>query len=69
MIFFWLEPESFFKALIQFIKGLRDTVCARSSDKFYIVTYYMKWVTTSWTYSIFALLRQYNYDEKTCTFQ
>ena len=26
-----------------------DTVCPRSSDQFYIVTYYMKWVTTSWT--------------------
>ena len=27
------------------------TVCPRSSDPFYIVTYYVKWVTTSWTYS------------------
>ena len=25
------------------------TVCPRSSDPFYIVTYYIKWVTTSWT--------------------
>ena len=25
------------------------TVCPRSSDPFYIITYYMKWVTTSWT--------------------
>ena len=25
------------------------TVCPGSSDSFYIVTYYMKWVTTSWT--------------------
>ena len=23
-----------------------------SSDPFYVVTYYIKWVTTSWTYSI-----------------
>ena len=30
-----------------------DTVCPRSSDPFYIVTYYMKWVTISWTHSIF----------------
>ena len=28
------------------------TVCPRSSDLFYIVTYYIKQVTTSWTYSI-----------------
>ena len=27
------------------------TVCPRSSDPFTIVSYYMKWVTTSWTYS------------------
>ena len=29
------------------------TVWPRSSDSFYIVTYYIKWVTTSWTYSKF----------------
>ena len=27
------------------------TVCPGSSDAFYIVRYYIKWVTTSWTYS------------------
>ena len=26
------------------------TVCPGSSDPFYIVCYYIKWVTTSWTY-------------------
>ena len=25
------------------------TVCPRSSDPIYIVTYYIKWVTASWT--------------------
>ena len=25
------------------------TVCPRSSDPFYTVTYYIEWVTTSWT--------------------
>ena len=25
------------------------TVCPRSSDPFYVVTYYIKWVNTSWT--------------------
>ena len=27
------------------------TVCPGSNDPFYIVTSYMKWVTTFWTYS------------------
>ena len=27
-------------------------MCPGSSEPFHIVTYYMKWVTTSWTYSI-----------------
>ena len=28
------------------------TVCPGSSDPFYIVTYQIKWVTTSWTHSM-----------------
>ena len=28
------------------------TVCPGSSDPFYIVTYYINWVTTSWTHGI-----------------
>ena len=28
------------------------TVCPRSSCPFYMVTYYMKWVATSWTYGM-----------------
>ena len=31
---------------------LVNTVCPRSSDPFHIVSYIIKWVTTSWTYSI-----------------
>ena len=27
------------------------TVSPRSSDPFYVVSYYIKWVTTSWTHS------------------
>ena len=27
------------------------TICPRSSDPFYKVSYYIKWVTTSWTHS------------------
>ena len=26
------------------------TVCPGSSDPFFLVSYYIKWVTTSWTY-------------------
>ena len=29
------------------------TICLRSSDQVYIVIYYTKWVTTSWTHSIY----------------
>ena len=28
------------------------TICRRSSDPFYIINHYIKWVTTSWTHSI-----------------
>ena len=31
--------------------GLGTTVCPGSSDPFYIVSDYIKWVTTSWTHS------------------
>ena len=33
-----------------------NTVCLRSSDQFYIVSYCMKWVNTSWTYCINPIL-------------
>ena len=26
------------------------TVCPRNNDQFFVVTYYITWVTTSWTY-------------------
>ena len=31
-----------------------NTVCPRSSDPIYIVSYYIKWVTTSWTHSMYV---------------
>ena len=34
------------------------TVCPGSSDPFYIVSYYVKWATTSWTYSTLRIVRQ-----------
>ena len=38
------------------IVGVYSTVCPRSSDSFYIVTYYINWVPTSWTSSIVHLI-------------
>ena len=43
------------------------TVCPRSSDPFYTVTYYIKWVTTSWKDGNFSFLGEkmfalYDYD-------
>ena len=32
---------------------VKNAVCPRSSDPYYIVTYYIKWVTTSWTHSTY----------------
>ena len=32
-------------------ENVASTVCPRSSDPIYIVSYYIKWVTTSWTHS------------------
>jgi len=32
-------------------KPLVNTVCPKSIEPFYIVTYYIIWVKTSWTYS------------------
>ena len=34
----------------------RFTICPRSRDSFYIVSYYIKWITTSWTHSTMILL-------------
>ena len=38
--------------LYSFLKTVVNTVSPRSSYPFYIVTHYIKWVTTSWTHSI-----------------
>ena len=38
-------PQNKYQDLDQYV-----TVCPRSLDPLYIVTYYIKWVKTSWTY-------------------
>ena len=35
------------------IKGYKHTVCPRSLDPFHIVSHYIKWVKTPWTYNRF----------------
>ena len=37
--------------LIERDVGRLSAIYPRSSDPFYIVSYYIKWVTTSWTHS------------------
>ena len=41
-----MKKNLFFYMFVVFI-----TVCPGSSDPFYIVSYYMKWVITSWTFN------------------
>ena len=36
------------------------TICTRSSDPLHIVTYCIKWVTSSWTYSMLIDFRTWN---------
>ena len=44
--------------------SLKYTVFPRSSDPFYVVIYYIKWVTTSWTYriSLIDIVAQFGID-------
>ena len=42
-------------ALLHFlVPPSRCTVCPRSSGPLYIGSYYINWVTTSWTYSMYC---------------
>ena len=36
------------------LESLKITLCRRRLDSFYIVSYYVKWVVTSWTYSMIS---------------
>ena len=49
----WMKERSGGKEQDKSRKKLKiNTVCPRSSsDPFYIVSYYITWVTTSWTHS------------------
>ena len=45
-----------------FPKMLTHTIC----DPFFVVSYYIKWVTTSWTHSIFIALHSNECTNKIC---
>ena len=47
-----IEREKKKKKEIENPTSVQYIICPRSSDPFYIVGYYIKWVTTSSTYSI-----------------
>ena len=42
------------------IQIILHTACSRISNPFYIVIYYIKWVTTSWTHELFSWYDNYN---------
>ena len=39
--------------IVFYFPDLYLAICPISSDPFYIVSYYIKWCTTSWTYNIY----------------
>ena len=60
---FYLNPDPTFERKKRI---LRATKYPRSSDPFYIASYYMKCVTTSWTYSKFDFRLNFVYFCKEC---
>ena len=54
--FSWVKCFISYQFLHGYVLCKIGTVCPRSSDPFYVVTYYIKWVTTSWIYSTMVLL-------------
>ena len=38
------------------IRNYGITVCPKSSDPLYMVSYYIKWATTFWTYSMVSAI-------------
>ena len=55
-LFFNIYDFDFFKCTKgRYGRYGQSTVCPRSSDLSNIVTYYIKWVTTSWKYNIWKI--------------
>ena len=53
----WRRLFDFIQTICQVFLFFYDLlyICQGSSDRFYIVIYYIKWVTTSWTYSTYFI--------------
>ena len=49
--------KNIYKKYSKLFREIHITVCPESSDPFYVVTYYIKWVTTSWTKSMYVWCR------------
>ena len=47
-----------FLLLISIVLTIDGTICPGSSDLFYIVSYYINWVTTSWTHRISYIINK-----------
>ena len=58
-----MDPKkiSYAKSLYDSMKPINGTVC---SDPFYLVDYYVKWVTTSWTYCSSEYFAQIPYKDR-----
>ena len=56
-----IQPDGQVHKLDEIIVDI--TVCPRSSDPLYEVTYFIKWVTTSWTYSMLCINNRYFHKE------
>ena len=44
-------PRLYFVAGFLYQMVLQYSICPGSSDPIYVITYYVKWVTSSWTHS------------------
>ena len=40
------------RCMVKYGQISEATICPRSSDPFYMISYYMKWGKTSWTYGM-----------------
>ena len=63
-----LHPFCFFPPFMG-VYFCSNTVCPGSSYPFYIVTYYIKWVTTSWTHSTILQFLYVKFEEQPRTEQ
>ena len=60
----WTDPLTILQMKHGWLSSVpgSGTIYPRSSDPFYIVTYYMKWVSTSWTHISMTTFNSYFYN-------